>query len=199
MIPTRIGQKSPGGRFAGIIQVNTSVYAVISAPKDTEITNIPFSNPGVLPRGYSMNDGLENTQLMDDLKHPIAQYCLQLEAHGCDDYYLPSCHELELCYRSFKPTAECNNTRYSVTAGNPNSIPRGNVYTQTTPAMTIVACYANSEKFHSGMYYYWSSTGYRSIYLGKIVQAFNDGEQDANHECYDKHIARPVRRILIVS
>ena len=204
MIPTRIGQKNEGGYFAGLNRIQNCVYAILVAPKSTE-GSIRFKTQGSSTPGIrSVNDGWSNTNLMNDISHPAAQYCRSLNVCGHADYYLPSRDELELCYRYLKPTECCNSTvpastrsgnLSSATGTNWNSIPTGSAYTETNPARTIVNafCIGGVEAFE---YWYWTSTE-SLLYLGRsLIQYFSRGYQGWSDKTHVYRV-RPVRRILI--
>ena len=104
MIPTRFGQQTPGGYFAGINRIKNNCYAVVVSPKCTETVLAKKTTCTATPGTQSVNDGLSNTLAMDSTEHPAAQYCLSVVVDKCNDYYLPSKCELELCYRNLKPS-----------------------------------------------------------------------------------------------
>ena len=93
MIPTRIGQQAPGGRFAGIMRIGNRVHAIVIAPKWTETYCFWRTNNSLTTGLCSRNDGLANTRAMDPSGQPAAKYCLGLEVDGCNDYYLLAYYE----------------------------------------------------------------------------------------------------------
>ena len=206
MIPTRIGQKFEGGYLAGVIRIRDCAYAILVAPKSTE-GSVQFkttysSTPGI----KLVNDGRANTNAMNDFAHPAARYCRSLTVSGHADLYLPSCDELELCYRVFKPTDQVNVT---YTAGtytgnlrlangtNRNSIPTGAAYTKINPTRTIVTAFqaGSVEAFAVG--WYWTSTEYSSITNTSLIQDFSDGDQDWGLKTNMRRV-RSVRRVPIL-
>ena len=207
MIPTRIGQKFEGGYFAGVIRVKDSAYLVLASPKSTE-RRIPFKTTYSSTSGIqSVNDGWANTNAMNDVDHPAAQYCRSLNVGGHADLYLPSRDELELCYRVFKPT-DCSNVTYTAgtfignlrlsTGTNLNSIPTGVAYTATNPTQTIVTAFqtGSAEAFETSNYY-WSSTEFSEYTSFSLIQNFSDGDQT----WFDKTNVlrvRSVRRVPIL-
>ena len=178
MIPTRIGQKQPGGRFTGINRIGNDVYAILIAPKWTE-TNLTWkTNNDAIPNTPSKKDGLSNTRAIDTPDYPAAQYCLGLVVDGCNDYYLLASNELEMCYRNLKPTPNGNSIRESTANGtNRSSIPIGRKYTNTNPGQTIVTafCAGNSEAFESDWYRTSTSTPVSTIH--SFSQYFGYGNQ----------------------
>ncbi len=211
MIPTRIGQKYEGGHFTGVIRVGNSAYAVIVAPKSTQVIGLPFkTSADATANTQSVNDGWANTTSMNDSSHPAAQYCCNITTGGYTDWYLPSCDELELCYRYLKPTADTN-TVY--TAGNcssfksilgiengtnSNSDPKGTAYTRTNITRTIVTafCADGVEAFDTDSYY-WTSTEYSFRTSSAMFQNFSVGYQTNANKTYTGYLVRAVRRVLI--
>ena len=56
-------------------------------------------------------DGLSNTNALysaNPTNNLAVKYCKSLTTGGYNDWYLPAKDELELCYRSFKPTTQRN-------------------------------------------------------------------------------------------
>ena len=205
MIPTRIGQKFEGGYFAGVIRVKDSAYLVLASPKSTE-RRIPFKTTYSSTSGIqSVNDGWANTNAMNDVDHPAAQYCRSLNVGGHADLYLPSRDELELCYRVFKPIDLSNTTSgvgtfpgnlSSANGTNLNAIPTGAAYTKTDPAQTIVTAFraGSVEAFDEA--YYWTSTESSYDTTGSLIQTFSDGYQDCDSKTGVLRV-RGVRRVLI--
>ena len=205
MIPTRIGQKFEGGYFAGVIRVKDSAYLVLASPKSTE-RRIPFKTTYSSTSGIqSVNDGWANTNAMNDVDHPAAQYCRSLNVGGHADLYLPSRDELELCYRVFKPIDWSNTTSgvgtfpgnlSSANGTNLNAIPTGAAYTKTDPAQTIVTAFraGSVEAFDEA--YYWTSTESSSYTNNSLVQNFSNGGQNWRSKTTVGRV-RGVRRVLI--
>ena len=208
MIPTRVGQKFEGGHFTGVIRVGESVYAIIVAPKNTQVLGLPCKKTNsATANTQSVNDGWANTRSMNDPSHPAAQYCCNIAVGGYTDWYLPSRDELELCYRYLKPTAD-DNFVYSArqyftgnlslaNGSNSNSIPVGTEYTTTTPTETIVTIFyiGSAEAFDT--IWYRTSTEYSSATSNTIVQGFYNSLQDYDLKTHTRYIVRAVRRVLI--
>lgn len=204
MIPTRVGQRAPGGRFAGIMRISNRVHAIVIAPKWTETHCIWKTNNSLTTGPCSRNDGLANTRAMDPSKHPAAKYCLGLGVDGCNDYYLLSYNELEVCYRNLKPTPYENFTKefksfkppLTIVPGvNRSSIPLGKAYSETNPKQTIVTafCDGNTESFDSS--WNWTSTEFSGHNVALIWLFFNG----RHHTVYKtgEAIVRAARRIYI--
>ena len=206
MIPTRIGQKFEGGYFAGVIRVKDCAYAILVAPKSTE-GSIQFKTHCSSTSGIQLvNDGWANTNAMNDVEHPAAQYCRSLTVGGHTDLYLPSRDELELCYRVFKPTNLSNYTYDACTftgnlslanGTNLNAIPIGAAYTKTDPARTIVTAFQLGGIEAFSWDWYWTSTESSSYTYGSLVQGFSNGSQGWDGKTYVDRV-RGVRRVLIL-
>ena len=205
MIPTRVGQRVPGGYFAGINRISNRVCAVVVSPKCTEII-LPWNTSYYIARTSSTsNDGLENTRAKDSADHRAAQYCLGLEVDGCNDFYLPAMCELELIYRNLKPVTRENFNRVFGTLGKPvhlatgtnlHSVPLGNAYTKTNPSKTVVTSFSVENNEAMDPSWYWSSTVYMSYSTDAVRQFFADGDQHYDY-CAYKYRVRAVRRIYI--
>ena len=206
MIPTRIGQKFEGGYFAGVIRVRDSAYLVLVAPKSTE-DSVQFKTTYSSTSGTRrVNDGWANTNAMNDVEHPAAQYCRSLTVGRHTDLYLPSRDELELCYRVFKPTNLSNDTydagnftgNLSLENGtNRSSIPTGAAYTETDPTCTIVTAFqtGNVEAFDTSSWY-WTSTESSSFTYRSLIRYFSNGNQGWYLKTNVLRV-RGVRRVLI--
>ena len=208
MIPTRIGQRSPGGYFAGINRIGNNAYAIIVSPNTTQRNGFVVKMTGSgTPGTQSANNGLANTISMDDSEHPAARYCLSLVVDGVNDFYLPSRDELELCYRNLKPVNWFNidskfnrisEGNLSLDVGtNPNSIPKGAGYTRTSPTQTrvLLFCVSNGEDFSCEPYI--SSTEYSKFPDRVLNQKFAYGVQDVQFKIFNNCNVRAVRRIQL--
>ena len=205
MIPTRIGQRSPGGYFAGINRIGTNCYAVIVSPKWTESNRSWKTNYKLTPNTRLVNDGISNTNAIEPSKHPSTKYCLGLVVDGCDDYYLPSLNELELCYRNLKPET-CENAVFSRSVfgeqvhdycgTNLSSVPSGSAYTLTNPLQTVVTafCSRNNESFSNTVY--WTSTESSTYTNTSLIQHFSNGGQHQSGKT-NVYRVRGIRRILL--
>ena len=206
MIPTRIGQHFEGGYLAGVIRVRDCAYLILVAPKFTEGSVRFKTTYSSTARIQSVNDGWANTNAMNDSVHPAAHYCRSVNVNGYADLYLPSCDELELCYRVFNPTNWRNATytagtfpsNLSLANGtNRSSIPTGAAYTETNPTQTIVTAFREGrvEAFDTSKYY-WTSTEYSSTTRYSLIQHFFNGIQGWDYKT-NVYRVRCVRRILI--
>ena len=205
MIPTRIGQRSPGGYFAGINRIGTNCYAVIVSPKWTESDQSWKTNHELTPNTRSVNDGISNTIAMNPSNHPSAKYCLGLVVDGCNDFYLPALNELEVCYRNLKPGTSTNavfsrsvfgEQMHDYSGTNLSSVPSGSAYTLTNPSQTVVTafCSGNNESFSTTVY--WTSTESSTYTNGSLFQNFSDGSQVWSYKSSVFRV-RGIRRILL--
>ncbi len=183
----QIGQPLEGGFFAGYINSNGALFAIVAAPKSLEISGV-WGERGVLIEGAdSFHDGAANTAAM------AAAGCKIATQAQSDGWHIPSRDELELLYRAFKPTAEEN---YKWRSGdNPSSSPAGYAYTETVPPQTAVADFkdGNAESFKDA--WYWSSTQFSAI--SAWGQGFDGGGQYDGNKNNEGRV-RPVRRIQII-
>lgn len=209
-VPTVMGAAYQGGFFAGKIVVGGSTYALVVAPKASgentsgswKLTNT--DTPGTL----SLNNGLSNSDAMNNDSHPAAQFCRGLAIGGHSDWYLPSRDELEICYRNFKPLATVN-TVYAVRTSflgagngsdsqgngdNDNSEPPGSAYTTSVPAQTAAPAFSASYTEAFAANYYWASTEFNGMYAWS--QTFLNGSQYLNFKANSIY-ARAVRKVLI--
>ena len=107
------GTQAGGGYLAGYIMVSSVKYALIVAPKATgeNVNKMQWKTSQTTTSGtQSVNDGWANTNAMNNSTHPAAQWTRGLNIGGFTDWYLPAKAELEICYRSFKPTTDANST-----------------------------------------------------------------------------------------
>ena len=194
MIPTRIGQRSPGGYFAGINRIGTNCYAVIVSPAcyETEL-QIKIKKSSTL-NTQAANNGFSNTLAMNSAEHPAAQYCLGLVVDGCNDFYLPSMSEIDLCHRNLKP--ETTDSTYYPWIGKYYYIPDNNNATGTRRLETIVTAFVNSSAEAFTGNWYWTSTECSLNSHCSASQYFPTGM--ASRGLKPKvHRVRAVRRILI--
>ena len=183
----QIGQPLEGGFFAGYLNSNGALFAIVAAPKSLEASG-GWGERGVLIDGAdSFHDGASNTAAM------AAAGCKIAAQAQSDGWYIPSRDELELLYRAFKPTADEN---YKYRSGdNPSSSPAGYPYTEALPAQTSVVDFKDDEQEAFKDTWYWSSTQYSAYYAW--IQTFVDGYQVNYGKSYEGRV-RPVRRIQII-
>ena len=207
MIPTRIGQRVPGGHFAGINRIKNSVYAVVVSPKWTERKLQWKTVYTHTVAAQSVSNGRANTIAMDSAEHLAAQYCLGLVVDGCNDFYLPAMSELELCYRNLKSDASENYVTSGDRIGKPLhhangtnlfSVPTGKPYTLTDPTQTIVTAFVNRNTYSVDQFqWHWTSTESVTKPSCSIALSLIGGTHTWDFK--DRvHKVRAVRRICIV-
>jgi hypothetical protein len=212
-IPIVPGTFFMGGYYAGRIVISGQTYSVLVAPKATgEHSSKQWKVDNTTTSGaLSFNDGLANSNAMNNSSHPAAQFCRSLSIGGYSDWYLPSMAELELCYRNLKPTTTANDTHtnfaswrsggYNVpptqTANGENaySSPVGTAYTSNNPAQTTASGFRTGEaEAFNGSAYYWSSTEFGSGY--GWGQTFDGGHQTNEYKTSSTYV-RAARKVLV--
>lgn len=185
-----------GGFFAGYVRSGEQNYAVIVAPKaEGEHKDAPWNKTTKMVEGaQSFNDGRTNTEAMAAAGSALAKWALGLNINGCNDWYLPSRDELEVCYRNLKPTIDENWVHRH--GENPSSLPVGYPYTEKHPLQTEVDAFQDGKPEAFDEVWYWSSTQHASDAGCAWDQSFGDGGQDGGHKGNNGR-ARAVRRFPI--
>lgn len=104
-----IGAAFGGGFFAGEIITNGERFALIVAPKAAgERIDLLYKKTGLgtYDKTASDDDGLLNSNLINDDNHPAAQFCRSLSIDGLDDWYLPSRDELMRIWMALGPNRQ---------------------------------------------------------------------------------------------
>jgi hypothetical protein len=158
--PRSNGQATTADLTKKFNTTNDAVPAALSALGDGTTT----PTGGVAGKYYgSLWDGLSNTNALysaNPTNNLAVAYCKSLTTGGYNDWYLPAKDELELCYRSFKPSTTGNYTGGAYCGGNnASSVPQYlQSYTASVPAQTTITAFkatTGAESFaESG---YWSS------------------------------------------
>jgi hypothetical protein len=186
-----------GGFYAGRINVDGVLYALIVAPKaDGEHADIAWNGSSKSVAGaLSYCDGRANTNATAEAGSKLAQWALDLRIGGHDDWYLPSQDELEVIYRTFKPTTEAN-WCYARSGINLSAEPPTRPYTPVFPLQTVHEAFRDGGAEAFDDVWYWSSTQHASVSGYAWIQNFNGGDQRSRHK-YGEFRARAVRRLPI--
>lgn len=197
-VPDTPGAPFGGGYYAGRVNVGGQIYALVIAPKSLggdSPSTLQWKTTTTRTTGTtSVNNGWVNTQAIVTAgiaAHPAANFCRNLNIGGYTDWYLPSKDELEILYRSFKPTTVVNDTSYGA---NSSSVPPKNNYTSGNPAQTSIALFKSGGAEAMAANYYWSSTEYSST--DAWYQRFANGEQYGSGK-RSTYYVRAVRRVLV--
>jgi hypothetical protein len=138
---------------------------------------------------YSLHDGLANTEAMARAGSALAQWALDHKLH------IPAVDELDLVYRTFKPTTQENDC-WMRTGINMNAVPPLHPYTPEFPAQTeIEECRAGGAEA-TPTELLWTSTQSRTSSGWAWMQDFAGGSQDASLKDHEI-CAVAVRRVLI--
>ncbi|WP_375591575.1 DUF1566 domain-containing protein [Chitiniphilus eburneus] len=190
------GQHLPeqGGWFAGVIVIDGQHYGVINPGCAGELPAQPWGEYGEdIPGAGSVCDGAANTVALAAAGQAQAIAAQQLSIAGVNDWFLPSRDELELLYRTFKPT-EDDNARTFRDGENPNSTPVGQAYTEHYPGQTADTAHQHGGAEAFAQAWYWASTQYPAHLAW--IQHFGDGTQSYGHKVIE-YRARAVRRFPI--
>lgn len=187
------GTETQGGFFAGFIKVDDKQYGVIVSPKATgERTGIWGERGKEIP-ATDIADGLANTKAMAEAGSEIATWALDLEINGYSDWYIPSRDELEVMYRSLKPTDRKNFCSFK-DGENISSAPLGGPYTSESPTQTEATAFKEGREEAFEPAWHWSSTQYSAD--GAFCQDFVGGGQGGDGKDVKLRV-RAVRRFLI--
>ena len=161
--PTVIGQAYGGGFYAGQIGVSSVAthYVIVGPVASAEDSYKAWKNAQTTTAGADSDiNGPQNTADMvadgNSTVYPAAHFCNDLVIGGYSDWYMPAKNELEICYYSFKPGTDPNDTSSGI---NPNAVPaRASNYTAGTPAQTSVTIFQANNAEAYGEDQYWTST-----------------------------------------
>jgi hypothetical protein len=193
--PTGAGVAFAGGFYAGRIRIGADVFALIVAPKaEGEHKTAPLlESSKSIPGALSFFDGAANTAALAEAGSDLAKWAQGLAIGGFTDWYLPARDELEVLYRSFKPTTEEN---YCWRGDNPSSVPPGYAYSLDVPAQSSAEAYREGAPEAFDDAWYWSSTQYAGGVAYAWYQYFGDGGQGDGHKDGPLR-ARAVRRVKV--
>lgn len=194
LIPTQPGQAFEGGFYAGKIRINDKIYALIVAPKSTELDDEWNDSHKFVNGATSFYDGKANTLAMAEAGSTLAKQVLGLNIHGHTDWYIPSRDELELCYRNLKPGTSKNDC---CKGDNPSSVPPGYAYNPDTPTQTSAELFTEDASEAFDLDWYLTSTQDAAYPDYAWMQYFSSGNQDGSHKSSSCRV-RAVRRVLII-
>jgi len=164
------GSPLAGGFFGGEIIINGERFALVVAPKaEGEKLNLQYKSKSLDKADGTDSDdeGLINSDLINDANHPAAQFCRGLQIGGFDDWCLPSRDELAIIWRALGPCRK--NT--------PDLFREG-----------------GTEAFNAS--WYWSSTEYAQYSDSAWIVGFYDGSQYDNDKGFSYGV-RAVRRLKL--
>lgn len=165
-----LGAEFGGGFFGGEIVVAGVRYALIVGPKaEAEKMDLEYKLKarGTADGTTSDDEGLENSNLINDANHPAAHFCRSLRIAGHDDWYLPSRDELMHLWMNLGPNRKNTPVPFKTGA---------------------------SEAFECA--WYWSSTERASYSSYAWSVGFSDGCQSSVNKVNDVGV-RAVRRLKI--
>jgi hypothetical protein len=165
-----IGSPLGGGFFAGEFLLEGECYALIVAPKEAgEELGLQYKEKDLhaADGARSEEDGLVNTDMLNDAKYPAAHFCHSLCIGGYNDWYLPSRDELALLCQNLGPRRK----------GTPMVFGKG-----------------GAEAFETTRY--WSSTAHASYSMNAWLVTFNEGPHANYSKGYFGGV-RAVRRFKI--
>jgi hypothetical protein len=195
-IPAVPGTPFAGGFYAGRILIAGALHALIVAPKaEGEREGAWLASERRVAGADSYCDGMHNTVAMLDAGSELAQWARGLDIGGHTDWYLPSQDELEILYRSLKPTAETN-TLYGRSGLNAAAVPPTFAYSRELPAQTTAPGFADNGEQAFADTWYWSSTQHAADDVCAWSQYFGYGYQGTSLISASLR-ARAVRRLPI--
>jgi hypothetical protein len=185
-----------GGYFGGLLRIDGKLYASIVAGKEGELTGAWNKSLKAVDDARSYSDGLSNTEAMVAAGSKLAIAARSLRIGGFDDWHLPAQDQLEIAYRTMKPTTR-KNYCYARSGINLSSFEPGYPYTPEFPAQTQADAFqaGGAEAFDPE--WYWSSTQDAAYPAYAWVQYFSNGGQ-YNHHKSSEYRARAVRRLLVI-
>lgn len=224
-----IGAPYLGGYYVGIIDTTKGNiiaadasqvgrrYELILAPRSMETTK-NFQTPVVAGPAATRTrwDGLTSTNALVALgatKAPAAEWCAAqvYPADTASPWYLPALDELELIYRTLKPTTASNDLTASTmptfpggaspyTSGyNPSSDPPQGIYTLTSPAQTAVVAFQTlqPQSLDKQTPYRYQTSTEGSATAPWLQQTIASPGQQLALSKSTVYVVRPVRRNLI--
>lgn len=190
------GMPFAGGFFAGLMNVNGQLRALVVSPKaGGEMRGTWDDSDKSVAGALSYCDGRANTVAMAEAGSELAKQILALDISGFSDWHLPAVDELELLYRHLKPTTYENHV-HNRSGVNASASPATHAYSADSPMQTGAEGFKEGEINAFAEAWYWSSTQHAGDPDCAWVQGFSDGDQYYGHES-NQCRARAVRRLAI--
>lgn len=186
-IDTEYGKPFEGGFYGGLININSKIYAIVWAPKSTQIKEKIYVKKA---NAFDTADSSSNTIALADAGSPLAKAALAANINGYNDWLIPARDVLELGYRMLKPSRNRNYANY-FDGVNHHSLPEGKHYSDSFPTQTIAPDFLDGGSESFDLAWYWSS----SLHSGGVAfcQHFEDGYQSHYHSVSAVGLARFVR------
>ena len=168
--PPALGLPFAGGFFAGEFVLEGERYVLVVAPKaegQKKAVEYKKKDRSTADGTDSDDDGLANSERINDANHPAAQFCRSLKIGEFDDWYLPSRDELAMLWRNLGPRRKNSSDLFRE---------------------------GGAEAFETA--WYWSSTENASYSTNAWIVHFNNGYQGYSNKDYDFGV-RAVRRLKI--
>lgn len=191
-----IGTAMGGGFYAGRVNVDGVLYALIVAAKAEGETTLAWSDRyDSIDGAKSYCDGAANTAALASAGSKLAAWASELKTGGESDWYIPAQDELEIIYRNLKPTAD-ENSRHARSGINLSATPPTRPYKPTEPSQTLAEAFQSDGAEAFDDTWYWSSTQHAGYSDCAWIQYFADGLQYSGRKSYAGR-ARAVRRLPI--
>ena len=185
-----IGERFPGGYFAGVLVIDGQRFGIIMSKKAGEIA-AKIGTYGIDVNGSSSSwNGAENTQALANAGSDVAKQILALEIDGVGGCHIPARDQQELLYRNFKPTTRPNYVGLR-SGENTYSAPIGHEYTATSPGQTTVEALQDGAPDALANDWHWTSTQYSSVNAWSQIS-------DGNQGWYFKDFTGRVRAVRMI-
>lgn len=173
-----LGEKHGDDIYVGRIMVNGALKGILLPPKSirqpgSAMEWMPDGKPVTIATSWC--DGLQNTREMADAGSELAKWAMEKGLH------IPSMDELEIIYRTCKPTSQ-SNYLYSRAGINVSALPPTYPYTADQPGQTTLEAFraGGPEAFNTDDWY-WSSTRHPAYEDIAYAQDFEYGDQNDYH------------------
>lgn len=190
------GMPFAGGFYVGQINVHGTTRLLIVSPKaQGDLRGTWNDSDDMVEGALSYCDGRGNTAAMAAAGSELAKQITGLEINGFTDWYIPAQDELELMYRTLKPTDD-SNYLYGRSGINVSAFPPSYPYTADLPAQTCIEAFreGGNEAFEAA--WYWTSTQRAGNSDCAWMQYFDGGGQDDDLKSYESR-ARAVRSLIL--